>query len=155
MCIRDREFPALPDRRPDRSDSGLLPHHSAGLYLSGPGQCAVLPGPVADSHPVDLRKCKPILKNRRARRSTAARTVIQRKDRQADVYKRQDKELYSNYDVVTAAIEEVDRNKSKAEQAEVDAMAQAIEDAIAALEYRAADYTAVDAAIAKAEALTP
>ena len=66
-----------------------------------------------------------------------------------------DKELYSNYDVVTAAIEAVDRNKSKAEQAEVDAMAQAIEDAIAALEYRAADYTAVDAAIAKAEALTP
>ena len=66
-----------------------------------------------------------------------------------------DKELYSNYDVVTAAIEAVDRNKSKAEQAEVDAMAQAIEDAIAALEYRAADYTAVDAAIAKAEALNP
>ena len=65
------------------------------------------------------------------------------------------KELYSNYDVVTAAIEAVDHNKSKAEQAEVDAMAQAIEDAIAALEYRAADYTAVDAAIAKAEALNP
>lgn len=44
------------------------------------------------------------------------------------------KELYSNYDAVTAAIEAVDRNKSKAEQAEVDAMAKAIEDAINGLE---------------------
>ena len=47
----------------------------------------------------------------------------------------------------------MDRNKSKAEQSKVDAMAQAIEAAIAALEYKAADYSKVDAAIAKANAL--
>ena len=62
-------------------------------------------------------------------------------------------DLYSNYSDVTAAIEAVDRNKSKAEQSEVDAMAQAIEAAIAALEYKAADYSKVDAAIAEANAL--
>ena len=62
-------------------------------------------------------------------------------------------DLYSNYSDVTAAIEAVDRNKSKAEQSKVDAMAQAIEAAIAALEYNAADYSKVDAAIAKANAL--
>lgn len=39
------------------------------------------------------------------------------------------------------------------EQDQVDAMAKAIEEAIAALEYRGADYTAVEEAIAKAEAL--
>ena len=62
-------------------------------------------------------------------------------------------DLYSNYSDVTAAIEAVDRNKSKAEQSEVDAMAKAIEDAIAALQYKDADYTKVDEAIAKANAL--
>ena len=44
-----------------------------------------------------------------------------------------DKALYSNYADVEAAINAVDRTKSKAEQAEVDAMAQAIEEAINAL----------------------
>ena len=44
-----------------------------------------------------------------------------------------DKTLYSNYADVEAAINAVDRTKSKAEQAEVDAMAQAIEEAINAL----------------------
>ena len=44
-----------------------------------------------------------------------------------------DKALYSNYADVEAAINAVDRTKSKAEQAEVDAMAQAIEKAINAL----------------------
>ena len=62
-------------------------------------------------------------------------------------------DLYSNYSDVTAAIEAVDRNKSKAEQSEVDAMAKAIEDAIAALQYKDADYAKVDEAIAKANAL--
>ena len=62
-------------------------------------------------------------------------------------------DLYSNYSDVTAAIEAVDRNKSKAEQSEVDAMAKAIEDAIADLEYKADDYSKVDEAIAKANAL--
>ena len=45
-----------------------------------------------------------------------------------------DSNLYSNYAGVEKAIDAVDRTKSKAEQAEVDAMAQKINDAIAALE---------------------
>lgn len=45
-----------------------------------------------------------------------------------------DKALYSNYADVEVAIKAVDRTKSKAEQSAVDAMAKAIEDAIAALE---------------------
>ena len=44
-----------------------------------------------------------------------------------------DSNLYSNYAVVEKAIAAVDRTKSKADQAEVDAMAQAIENAINAL----------------------
>ncbi len=63
-----------------------------------------------------------------------------------------DSNLCSNYANVEKAIGKVDRSKSKAEQTEVDAMAKAIEDAIAALQYKA-DYTKVDAAIAKANAL--
>lgn len=64
-----------------------------------------------------------------------------------------DASLYANYDAVQAALDAVDRTKSKAQQAEVDTMAKAIEDAIAALTYKPADYKAVDAAIAKAGAL--
>ena len=45
------------------------------------------------------------------------------------------------------------RDKNITEQTAVDAMAKAIEDAIAALEYKAADYSKVDTAIAKANAL--
>lgn len=45
------------------------------------------------------------------------------------------------------------RGKAFAKQSEVGAMAKAIEDAIAALQYKGADYTKVDAAIAKANAL--
>ena len=51
------------------------------------------------------------------------------------------------------AVNAVVRGKNITEQAEVDAMAKAIGDAIAALEYKDADYSKVDAAIAKAEAL--
>lgn len=64
-----------------------------------------------------------------------------------------DASLYANYDAVQAALDAVDRTKSKAKQAEVAAMAKAIEDAIAALTYKPADYTAVDAALDKAGAL--
>ena len=64
-----------------------------------------------------------------------------------------DSSLYTNYSAVEDSINSVDRAKSKAQQTEVDAMAQAIEDAIAALQYKDADYTKVDAAIAKANAL--
>ena len=52
-----------------------------------------------------------------------------------------------------AAVNAVVRDKNITEQSKVDAMAKAIEDAIAALQYKDADYTKVDAAIAKANAL--
>ena len=60
---------------------------------------------------------------------------------------------YKDFTAVEAAIGAVVRDKKLPEQAEVDAMAQAIEDAITALEYKEADYTKVDEAIAKANAL--
>ena len=64
-----------------------------------------------------------------------------------------DSSLYTNYSAVKDSINSVDRAKSKAQQTEVDAMAKAIENAIAALQYKDANYTKVDAAIAKANAL--
>ena len=60
---------------------------------------------------------------------------------------------YKDFSAVETAINSVVRGKKLAEQADVDAMAQAIEDALAALQYKGADYTKVDAAIAKANAL--
>ena len=63
------------------------------------------------------------------------------------------KDNYKDFSAVETAINSVVRGKKLAEQAEVDAMAKAIEDAIAALQYKGADYTKVDAAIAKANAL--
>ena len=63
------------------------------------------------------------------------------------------KDNYKDFSAVETAVNAVDRSKSKAEQAKVDAMAKAIEDAIAALQYKNADYTKVDEAIAKANAL--
>ena len=64
-----------------------------------------------------------------------------------------DSSLYTNYSTVEDSINAVDRAKSKAQQTEVDAMAKAIEDAVSALQYKGADYTKVDAAIAKVNAL--
>ena len=63
------------------------------------------------------------------------------------------KDEYKDFTKVEEAVNAVVRGKNITEQAEVDAMAKAIEDAIAALEYKDADYSKVDAAIAKAEAL--
>ena len=63
------------------------------------------------------------------------------------------KDNYKDFSVVEAAVNAVVRDKNITEQSEVDAMAKAIEDAIAALQYKDADYTKVDAAIAKANAL--
>ena len=64
-----------------------------------------------------------------------------------------DSSLYTNYSAVEDSIRSVDRAKSKAQQTEVNAMAKAIEDAVSALRYKGADYTKVDEAIAKANAL--
>ena len=63
------------------------------------------------------------------------------------------KDEYKDFSVVEAAVKTVVRDKNITEQTEVDAMAKAIEDAITALQYKDADYTKVDAAIAKANAL--
>ena len=63
------------------------------------------------------------------------------------------KDNYKDFTAVEAAVNAVVRDKNITEQSEVDAMAKTIEDAIAALQYKGADYTKVDAAIAKANAL--
>ena len=63
------------------------------------------------------------------------------------------KDEYKDFTAVEAAVNAVVRDKNITEQSEVDAMAKAIEDAISALQYKDADYTKVDAAIAKANAL--
>ena len=62
------------------------------------------------------------------------------------------KDEYKDFTAIEAAVKAVTRDKNFTEQSEVDAMAKAIEDAIAALQYKDADYTRVDAAIAKANA---
>ena len=54
------------------------------------------------------------------------------------------KDEYKDFSGVEAAVKAVVRNKNITEQSEVDAMAKAIEDAIAALQYKDADYTKVD-----------
>ena len=63
------------------------------------------------------------------------------------------KDNYKDFSAVETAVNAVVRDKNITEQSEVDAMAQVIEDAIIALQYKDADYTKVDAAIAKANAL--
>ena len=60
---------------------------------------------------------------------------------------------YKDFSAVETAVNAVARGKNITEQSEVDAMAKAIEDAITALQYKDADYTRVDAAIARANAL--
>ena len=63
------------------------------------------------------------------------------------------KDNYKDFSAVETAVNAVVRDKNITEQSEVNTMAKAIEDAIAALQYKDADYTKVDAAIAKANAL--
>lgn len=64
-----------------------------------------------------------------------------------------EKDNYKDFSAVEAAVDAVVRGKMLSEQADVDAMAQAIENAITALQYKDADYAKVDEAIAKANAL--
>ena len=63
------------------------------------------------------------------------------------------KDNYKDFSVVEAAVNAVVRDKKIAEQPSVDAMAEAIEHAIADLQYKDADYTKVDEALAKANTL--
>ena len=64
-----------------------------------------------------------------------------------------DESLCTNFDDVTAAVNAVVEGKDIRYQAEVNAMAKAIYDAINALEYKPADYTSVNEAIAAVNAL--
>ena len=60
---------------------------------------------------------------------------------------------YVDFSAVKAALEAVVRGKNITEQAEVDAMAEAIERAISGLALKPADYSTVNAAVEKAKAL--
>ena len=67
---------------------------------------------------------------------------------------------YANYDVLADAVQAAEtlaaaRDRNTEEQSVVDAAAQAVADAIAGLALKGADYSKVDAAIAKANALNP
>ena len=64
-----------------------------------------------------------------------------------------DRSLYTDLSAVDAAVANVVRSCNALQQSDVNAMAQAIRDAVSALVLKGADYTAVDAAIAKADAL--
>lgn len=66
-----------------------------------------------------------------------------------------DRMLYTDLSAVDTAVANVARGYGIARQSEVDAMAQAIRDAVKNLVLKGADYTAVDAAIAKAKGLNP
>ena len=67
----------------------------------------------------------------------------------------QNRDDYTNFSDVDAAVNAVVRGYDRTHQSEVDAMAQAIRDAVKNLVLKGADYTAVDAAITKANALNP
>lgn len=62
-------------------------------------------------------------------------------------------ENYRDFSGVTAAVDAIVRGKDYKEQTVVDGYAKAIEDAIAALEFKDADYSRVDEAITKANGL--
>ncbi len=64
-----------------------------------------------------------------------------------------DSTIYTNYSIVEEAIAAVDRTKKIVDQDDVDAMAAAIREAIAGLEYILADYSDVEKAIDEAEAV--
>lgn len=64
-----------------------------------------------------------------------------------------DRSLYTDFSAVDAAVANVVRSCNALQQSDVNAMAQAIRGAVSALVLKDADYTAVDAALAKAAAL--
>lgn len=64
-----------------------------------------------------------------------------------------DRTLYTDLSAVDTAVANVVRGYDRTHQSEVDAMAQAIRDAVKNLVLKGADYTAVDAAITKANTL--
>lgn len=72
----------------------------------------------------------------------------------AEVAKR-NRDDYTNFSDVDAAVNAVVRGYDRTRQSDVDAMAQTILNALEHLTRKGADYTAVDAAITKANALNP
>lgn len=66
-----------------------------------------------------------------------------------------DRTLYTDLSAVDTAVANVARGYDRTRQSDVDAMAQAIRDAVKNLVLKGADYTAVNAAIAKAKGLNP
>ena len=66
-----------------------------------------------------------------------------------------DRTLYTDLSAVDTAVANVVRGYDRTHQSEVNAMAQAIRDAVKNLVLKGADYTAVNAAIAKAKGLNP
>lgn len=66
-----------------------------------------------------------------------------------------DRTLYTALSAVDTAVANVARGYDRTRQSDVDAMAQAIRDAVKNLVLKGADYTAVNAAIAKAKGLNP
>lgn len=72
----------------------------------------------------------------------------------AEVAKR-NRDDYTNFSDVDAAVNAVVRGYDRTRQSDVDAMAQTILNALEHLTLKGADYTAVDAAITKANALNP
>ena len=74
-------------------------------------------------------------------------------DKAVEAAKALNKDNYVDFTGVETAIEAVDKTKNFIEQADVDKMAKDINDAVAALVYKSADYTEVDKAEKAAKAL--
>lgn len=81
---------------------------------------------------------------------SAVYTEVEKAIAQANALNR---EQYQNFEIIDEALASVVYGLDSTRQSEVDAMAQVVLDAIADLVYKDANYTKVDEAIAKAEAL--
>ena len=74
-------------------------------------------------------------------------------DKAEETAKALNKDNYVDFTAVEKALEAIDRTKNITQQADVDAMAKAINDAVDALAYKSADYTELDKAEKAAKAL--
>ena len=74
-------------------------------------------------------------------------------DKAEEAAKALDKDNYVDFTAVEKALKAIDRTKNLTQQADVDAMAKAINDAVDALAYKSADYTELDKAEEAAKAL--
>ena len=74
-------------------------------------------------------------------------------DKAEEAAKALNKDNYVDFTAVEKALKAIDRTKNITQQADVDAMAKAINDAVDALAYKSADYTELDKAEEAAKAL--